>query len=264
MDSVIAATRALISEIDSTGVYRAANPALVRALGRSEDEVIGRNIRDLHPPEIARVFQERIDTVVAHRRPLDVDDRIDGPDGPVFFHTSLSPIVDRNDPRAPVRSVAIVSQEITARVASEETTRREAKRFRSVFDSVATVAVQGYDSCGATIYWNPASEALYGYTVEEALGKSLLDLIIPEAMGEAVSQEIDQMFATGEPISSGELLLQRKDGSRVPVFSSHALVAVPGERPEMYCLDVDLSELHRSRTLFRTIAEIAPVGIVLS
>ena len=34
----------------------------------------------------------------------------------------------------------------------------------------------------------------------------------------------------------------RKDGSRVPVFSSHAIVQVPGRTQELFCIDIDLSE----------------------
>jgi PAS domain S-box-containing protein len=53
------------------------------------------------------------------------------------------------------------------------------------------------------------------------------------------------MFETGQPIPAGELPLRRKDGSQVTVFSSHAYVAVPGQEPELYCVDIDLTELRR-------------------
>lgn len=35
------------------------------------------------------------------------------------------------------------------------------------------------DAAGAIVYWNPASERIFGFTEAEALGKSL-DLIVPE------------------------------------------------------------------------------------
>ena len=49
------------------------------------------------------------------------------------------------------------------------------------------------------------------------------------------------MFATGEAIPAGELQLQRKDGSAVHVFSSHAHIQVPGHPAEMFCIDIDIS-----------------------
>ena len=33
----------------------------------------------------------------------------------------------------------------------------------------------------------------------------------------------------------------RKDGSRVDVISSHAIVEVPGKTPELFCVDIDIS-----------------------
>ena len=73
------------------------------------------------------------------------------------------------------------------------------------------------------------------------MGKSLLDLIIPSCMHDQVRAEMRRMFDTGEAIPAGELRLRRKDGSMVDVFSSHAFVEVPGQPPEMFCIDVDIS-----------------------
>jgi len=52
---------------------------------------------------------------------------------------------------------------------------------------------------------------------------------------------MQHMFATGEVIPAGELQLQRKDGTPVHVFSSHAYIQVPGHPPEMFCIDIDIS-----------------------
>ena len=116
-----------------------------------------------------------------------------------------------------------------------------AERFRNILRDVSSIAVQGYEMDGCTTYWNPASEKLYGYRAEEAIGRNLLDLIIPPEMKQGVRDAIRQMAETGHAIPAAELLLMRKDGSRVPVFSSHAVVQMPGRSPELFCLDVDLT-----------------------
>ena len=145
-----------------------------------------------------------------------------------------------------------------ALVASEE-------RFRSLLQNVPTVAVQGYAMDGTTRYWNHASEKLYGYTAEEALGRNLMDLIIPPPMRAHVQAAMLDMAATGEPIPSSELTLVRKDGELVTVYSSHAAVDVPGRESEMFCIDVDLTErkrieqaLQSSEAEFRTLVESIP------
>ena len=129
-------------------------------------------------------------------------------------------------------------------------------RFRTVLQEIASVAVQGYGPDGTTLYWNKASALLYGYGAEEAIGKNLLDLIIPPEMRVGVGEAIAQMFASGRPIPAGELSLMRKDGSRVSVFSSHAYVQVPGKAAEMFCVDIDLTEQKQAeQRLERLLAE---------
>jgi two-component system, cell cycle sensor histidine kinase and response regulator CckA len=127
------------------------------------------------------------------------------------------------------------------RYLAEQELKQSEERFRGMLQNVATVAVQGYALDGTVRYWNRASESFYGYTAEEALGRNLLDLIIPPAMRDEVDAAIRHMAKTGDIIPSEELALIRKDGSLIPVYSSHALVRVPGREPELFCVDVDLS-----------------------
>lgn len=119
-------------------------------------------------------------------------------------------------------------------------------RFHQLFDKADALSIQGYRADGTVIYWNRASQTIYGYSAEEALGSHLLTLIIPAEMRSDVSAAIRWMFETGESIPSGRLLLQHKSGNRVPVYSSHTIVKVPGEEPVLFCMDIDLTELERA------------------
>ena len=115
-------------------------------------------------------------------------------------------------------------------------------RFKNLLHNVPSVCVQGYGPDGTTRYWNKASEQLYGYSVQEAIGRNHLDLIIPPEMRDAVARAIRSMAETGEPIPASELSLMRKDGSRVSVFSSCIIVQIPDREWELFCIDVDLTE----------------------
>ncbi len=119
--------------------------------------------------------------------------------------------------------------------------RRSERRFRSLAEQVPNIAVQGYDRERRVVYWNAASEALYGYGREEATGRRLEDLIIPDPMKVMVVAGIEAWITGGEPIPAGELVLRTKDGSPVNVFSSHVMVQDARGEPEMFCLDVDLT-----------------------
>lgn len=139
-----------------------------------------------------------------------------------------------------------VARDITKRRKAEKVLKESEERFRNLMENVDAVAVQGYGLDGTTQYWNKASERLYGYTREEAIGCSLLELIIPPEMRDAVTKEMGYMAKSGQPIPSGELLLRHKDGSRVPVISHHVIVTVPGRDPELFCLDIDITERKRA------------------
>ena len=123
-----------------------------------------------------------------------------------------------------------------------ESWRDAEQRFRHAFDQTPNTAVQGYDRQRRVIYWNAASEELYGWRRDQALGRLLEDLIIPEPMRAEVVRLHTAWVERDEAIPAGELELLRQDGSLVPVFSSHVMLRNGWGEPEMYCIDVDLRQ----------------------
>ncbi|MFP4579666.1 MAG: PAS domain S-box protein [Candidatus Sumerlaeia bacterium] len=141
------------------------------------------------------------------------------------------------------------------------------ERFRKILDHVEIIPVQGYDAERRVIYWNKASESTYGYTREEAFGKRLEDLIIPDAMRESVVSAVMAWLDGGPAIPSEELILRNKEGRGIPVYSSHVMHETPAGSKQMFCIDVDLrslkkveNELRRSRDLLLRTNAMARVG----
>jgi len=185
------------------------------------------------------------------------------PDRVCWFNMRVTPLFWDGQ-----RGVVVAHADVTPDHLAKEALRQGELRFRTLFDSLPHVAIQGYGPDGTTRYWNAASEKLYGFSARDALGANLLDLIIPPEMHDGVKQAVADMMRTGEPIATAELNLQRKDGSRVQVLSSHALVHTPDEGDELFCVDVDLSArqqmedaLRESEQRFRNIANATPVMI---
>jgi len=158
------------------------------------------------------------------------------------------PVVDRDGTFQGRRAS---NRDLTERKEVEAALRESEERFRNLLRDVPGVAVQGYGPDGTTTYWNEASEALYGYTAHEAVGRNLLDLVVPPEMREGVRQAIRHMAETGQHIPASELSLMRRDGSRVAVFSSHVVVQIPGRAAELFCLDIDISERQRAEAALR-------------
>ncbi len=130
----------------------------------------------------------------------------------------------------------------------QEALKESEAKFRNLLEYLPGVAVQGYGIDGIVRYWNKASEKIYGYTAEEAVGRNLGDLVIPLdlkplfAKGLAIGARATK---SGEFMPPGENMLLHKNGFRVPVHSIHTVVCLEGSEPLMFCIDVDLSERKR-------------------
>lgn len=145
-------------------------------------------------------------------------------------------------------AVVVSFSDITRLKKAEEVLRESESRFRSLVENIPNVPVQGYDEHRTVVFWNRASENLYGYCAEEAMGKKLEDLIIPPHMRDKVIRGMQDWLYHGCTVKPAELELMRKDGSRVPVYSSHAMIENHRDEKEFYCIDVDLTELKQAES----------------
>jgi PAS domain S-box-containing protein len=118
----------------------------------------------------------------------------------------------------------------------------EENKFVELIGKIPNVAVQGYDKERNVIYWNKASETIYGYTKEEAFGRKLEDLIIPSIIKDQVIAAHKNWCEKGIPIPSAEIPLVHKNGNTIYVYSSHVMLKEEGKSPEMFCIDVDLTK----------------------
>ena len=161
-------------------------------------------------------------------------------DGAVRWVLGLGKILLDRDGR-PVTMTGTI-QDITERKITEEALRESETRFGNLLSGVTSIAVQSLSPDGTIHLWNKASEILYGYSSDEALGKNIFDLIIPPDLHEYMRNCMQNMIDTGIANPAAEYLFMRKDGSLVPVISSPAIIRSPHQPPEFYCIDIDLSE----------------------
>lgn len=70
-------------------------------------------------------------------------------------------------------------------------------RLRQLIDG-ASDAVVTIDAGGSVIDWNPAAEAIFGWTKEEAIGQLMHMLVVPERMREAHRTGLARFVATGQ------------------------------------------------------------------
>jgi PAS domain S-box-containing protein len=102
------------------------------------------------------------------------------------------------------------------------------------------------DASGCVVEFNPAAERIFGYTRDEALGRTLAELIVPPSLRERHTRAFARFIETGEGSLLGrriELTGMRADGSEFPV--ELALSRAEGE-PLLICGALrDLSDAKR-------------------
>ena len=119
--------------------------------------------------------------------------------------------------------------------------------LHQLFDAVNAISVQGYDEQRRVIYWNEGSELLYGYSKEEAIGEKIENLIIPNALREIVIDAHHNWITKGIEIPASEITLRKKDGTEISVFSSHVMFTSQYNNKQMYCIDIDLTDVRQAQ-----------------
>ncbi len=159
------------------------------------------------------------------------------PAGRVFWQSvTLEPI--RIDG---VLRILAVSIDINEKVLAQQALAQSEARFRGLLEHLPNVAVQGYDQDKRVIFWNQGSEVIYGYSASEAVGRSLIDLLIPQDQQAAFSETLDRWIAGEAAIEPMEIVVRDKQGWRKSVLSSQIIRRSPTGELEFYCVDVDLT-----------------------
>ncbi len=127
--------------------------------------------------------------------------------------------------------------------------------FRSLIDKVPNIAIQIYKPDGTIKYWNKASEHLFGISSDAAIGKSIFELLIHEKERFEVAANIRHCVENGLPIQPEEFRIMRPDGVEVYVYSSQSVAVNNEGEPEIYRMDVDLTELEVTRQKFEQLVE---------
>jgi PAS domain S-box-containing protein len=102
---------------------------------------------------------------------------------------------------------------------AEQTLRDTGERFRVVIDN-ALDAVVAMDSAGLITVWNRQAEAVFGWSREEALGRELHELIVPERFREAHERGVAAFSSGGRGALVGrriETRAVRRSGEEFPV-----------------------------------------------
>jgi PAS domain S-box-containing protein len=161
-------------------------------------------------------------------------------------------------PRAPeAREVEVieaaasyVSLAIT-RKRSEEALQASEARLHAIIQNTPNVAVELYDLDGRVRFWNEAATRMFGWDIDEAIGKTLDQLIHTPEEAQSFLQLLRQIAGTGKPLGPLEYHFCRRDGTEGWCLSTTFEIPGFGGVPMFVCMDVDITERKLAETAMR-------------
>ncbi|MBV9957054.1 MAG: PAS domain S-box protein, partial [Acidobacteria bacterium] len=196
------------------GIITSWNKGAERIFGYTADEIIGRSVTLLipadHPDEEPNILARlRAGYRIEHYETVRV--RKDG----TFVNISLTVSPIRN-PQGEIIGASKIARDITESRRAELRLREQSEVIRQAYDAIFL-----RDSANAITLWNQGAERIYGYTQEEALGRSPHELLRTES---PVPLEEIYRRLRSEGYWDGELRHTRKDGVQIIVETRWATV----------------------------------------
>ncbi|MGB9842496.1 MAG: PAS domain S-box protein [Candidatus Bathyarchaeales archaeon] len=139
--------------------------------------------------------------------------------------------------------------------------------FRAI-STYATDAIILLDKTDRVVYWNPASERIFGYSKEEAMGKKLISLIIPTRYRKKHLEWLKKILENETKcLTSTEIHALKKDKTEIPIELSATVLSLKGTK---YLLETirDVSErkkmeaaLRQERDMLEAVTENVGAGL---
>ncbi|HWH70512.1 MAG TPA: PAS domain S-box protein, partial [Candidatus Sulfotelmatobacter sp.] len=205
-----------IVEVAGEDHFIAVNARACEILGRTRDELLQLNVRELTWPE-DRELSDRLNAEVhagARERVAYEKRYIRGDGSPVWVNVTVSGVRD-NEGRW-VRSITTI-EDVTERKRAEETLRKTTSLLQAISDNTADT-IFAKDCCGRLTFANPATLALVGTSLEQVLGKTDEEFLQDKAAARAVMENDRRIMESGVAEDLEEVV-PLPDGTRRVWFS---------------------------------------------
>lgn len=246
-----------IITIDESGIIRSVNPAAERIFGYRAVEMVGHNVnllmpepyRSEHDGYLRNYLQTGQARIIGLGREVQ-GKRKDGSTFPMDLAVGEGALGGG-------RIFAGMVRDITDRKAVEERLRAADERFRVLVDGVRDYAITLLSTDGTVVSWNAGAQRLYGWSAEEAEGRSLA-LFYPAAAAESDAPARALEVALRDGRHEDEGLRMRSDGG---TFWAHEVITAlrsPGGRLSGFAsVSRDMSESRRHEEDLRRAKDLA-------
>lgn len=137
------------------------------------------------------------------------------------------------------------------------------QRLTATLENTPDVAVQWYDRDGRIVYWNHASELLFGWKAEDANGKTLDQLFLSAQQQKGFLEMLRRVKRQGDPVVSPETVVCHRTGVLRTITAT--LFPIPGEREPLFVgMCIDVTENRQLMQMQTDILESMPDAVVVA
>ncbi len=142
--------------------------------------------------------------------------------------------------KLPSGEIVAVYEDVTAQKQAEFALKESEARFRTLFET-APVAVWTFDRDGRILDWNKTAEQIYGWSAEEAVGKTMFELMVSPENVERTKKGIVLVFR-GEVMRNEEYEDICADGHQVVVLANeYPIFNAAGKVEKGICAKIDIT-----------------------
>jgi len=213
---------------DPQGRYLYVNKQFKRALGVSDEQIMGKRDDQVFSAEQAAAFQANDRRVVEGRVAMEFEETALQKDGQ---HTSIVHKFPLFDAEGQICAVGGIVTDITERKKEEAARRLSDERYRVVVET-AKDSVLSLDETGVIRFANPATTRMFGYDTTELIGKPVT-MLMPESMHKMHESGFGRRSGSCEPHGnrrSIEVIGLNKSGQEFPVEISVGELNQSGQR----------------------------------
>jgi len=240
-----------------------ANEAFERITGYTAAEVLGKSPRFLQGEKTDRRVMAEIGRAVVKQQPIRRQIINYGKNGTEYWlEIDIVPIFNA---AGKCTYFAAIEREITEQKRAEIVATRLASIVESSDD-----AIIGKDLNGIITSWNAGAKRIFGYTSDEMIGTSIMQLIPADRQAE--ENQILTKIKHGESVEHFETLRQAKDGRLIPVsVTASPIRNTGGEVVGISKVARDITErleseeaLRKSEERFRSYFELGQIGMAIT
>ena len=249
--SIIQTSPAFYDAVDPEGKVIFMNQAMLNALGYTLQEVSGKNYASLFIPEDDHdAFSRAMDAMVSSREPVVHENRVLARDGTAILVQWQGKAVFRED--GGIAFVFGIGINITRQRLAQELVRASEKKFETAFQSSPVPSSITDIESGRIVDMNSALGLMMGYSREEAIGKTSLEIGIWE--NPADRDRLVGMVAAGTMVDNEEVGFRIRNGEVRNILYSGRLIDIYG-KPHVLSHVQDITEQKRTEEALRVSEE---------